>query len=407
MSTENYFQTFRSALARIYNKNCKLVGADFLVSQYHLLTLRIFGFPQAHDLGVWANDELLDVQATHSIQIEAIKVPRYQIELGFSGSPVWDKLLQGVVGMAVPAEKKREGVKAAFRMPTTVLNSELLDAQATRSIQIEAIKVPGYQIELGFSGSPVWDKPLQGVVGMAVPAEKKREGVKAAFRIPTTVLNGELLDAQATRSIQIEAIKVPGYQIELSFSGSPVWDKPLQGVVGMAVPAKKKREGVKAAFRIPTTVLNGELLDVQATRSIQIEAIKVPGYQIELSFSGSPVWDKPLQEVMGMAVPAEKKRKGVKAAFRMPINVLVETGDFLNQAMQQKPINSSPSFNRVQKIKVRELEKRFAILEIDYEAVYNQLNETLDAELKNKIQLKLKRIEQEMNDVFGELKMIG
>ena len=158
---------------------------------------------------------------------------------------------------------------------------------------------------------------------------------------------------------------------------------------------------------MPTTVLNSELFETQATRSIQIEAIKVPGYQIELGFSGSPVWDKPLQEVVGMAVPAEKKRKGVKAAFRMPINVLVETGDFSNQAMQQKPINSSPSFNRVQKIKVRELEKRFAILEIDYEAVYNQLNETLDAELKNKIQLKLKRIEQEMNDVFGELKMIG
>ena len=206
MSTENYFQTFRSALARIYNKNCKVVGADFLVNQYHLLTFRIFGFPQGHDLGVWANDELLDAQATHSIQIEAIKVPRYQIELGFSDSPVWDKPLQGVVGMAVPAEKKREGVKSAFRMPITVL---------------------------------------------------------------------------------------------------------------------------------------------------------------------------------------------------------VETGDFLHQAMQQKPINSSRSFNRVQEIKVRELEKRFAILEIDYQAVYNQLNETLDAEFKNKIQLKLKRIEQEMNDVFGELKMVG
>jgi ABC-type phosphate transport system auxiliary subunit len=119
------------------------------------------------------------------------------------------------------------------------------------------------------------------------------------------------------------------------------------------------------------------------------------------------VWDKPLQGVVGMAVPAEKKREGVKAAFRMPITVLVETGDFLHQAMQQKPINSSRSFNRVQEIKVRELEKRFAILEIDYQAVYNQLNETLDAEFKNKIQLKLKRIEQEMNDVFGELKMVG
>ncbi|MBS9383729.1 MAG: hypothetical protein HEQ24_05635 [Dolichospermum sp. BR01] len=337
MSTENYFQTFRSALARIYNKNCKVVGADFLVNQYHLLTFRLFGFPQGHDLGVWANDELLDAQATHSIQIEAIKVPRYQIELGFSDSPVRDKSLHGVVGMAVPAEKKRQGVKAAFRMPTTVLNSELLDAQATHSIQIEAIKVPRYQIELGFSDSPVRDKSLHGVVGMAVPAEKKRQGVKAAFRMPTTVLNSELFDAQATRSIQIEAIKVPGYQIELGFSG----------------------------------------------------------------------WDESLQEVVGMAVTAEKKREGVKAAFMMPITVLVETGDFLNQAMQQKPINSSRSFNRVQEIKVRELEKRFAILEIDYEAVYNQLNETLDAEFKNKIQLKLKRIEQEMNDVFGELKMIG
>ena len=407
MSTENYFQTFRSALARIYNKNCKVVGADFLVNQYHLLTFRLFGFPQEHDLGVWANDELLDAQATHSIQIEAIKVPRYQIELGFSDSPVWDKPLQGVVGMAVPAEKRREGVKAAFRMPTTLLNGELLDAQATRSIQIEAIKVPGYQIELGFSGSPVWDKPLQGVVGMAAPAEKRREGVKAAFRMPTTVLNSELFDAQATRSIQIEAIKVPRYQIELGFSDSPVWDKSLHGVVGMAVPAETKREGVKAAFRMPTTLLNSELLDAQATRSIQIEAIKVPGYQIELGFSGSPVWNKPLQEVVGMAVTAETKREGVKAAFRMPITVLVETGDFLHQAMQQKPINSSRSFNRVQEIKVRELEKRFAILEIDYEAVYNQLNETLDAEFKNKIQLKLKRIEQEMNDVFGELKMVG
>ncbi|QSV63579.1 MAG: hypothetical protein HEQ26_13310 [Dolichospermum sp. DL01] len=66
-------------------------------------------------------------------------------------------------------------------MPTTLLNSELLDAQPTRSIQIEAIKVPGYQIELGFSGSPVWNKPLQEVVGMAVTAETKRRGSQSGI----------------------------------------------------------------------------------------------------------------------------------------------------------------------------------------------------------------------------------
>jgi V8-like Glu-specific endopeptidase len=204
MSTENYFQIFRSAIARIYNKQGKVVGAGFLVSQQHLVTcahvvtaslgivtntqdspdgiievdfpliapgqkvkakvvfwqpvnpgqskediaglqieetlptgvspvqivttsdywqhkFRIFGFPQGHDTGVWADGELRDLQATRWIQIEAIKVPGYQIEPGFSGSPIWDESLQGVVGMAVAAEKKREGVKAAFMMPTTVL----------------------------------------------------------------------------------------------------------------------------------------------------------------------------------------------------------------------------------------------------------------------------------------------
>jgi hypothetical protein len=204
MSTENNEQIFKSAIARIYNKHGKVVGAGFLVTQYHFLTcahvvtaalgiatntqdppteiievdfpliapgqkvkakvvfwqpvnpgqskediaglqieetlptgvspvhlvttsdywqhkFRIFGFPQGHDTGVWADGELRDVQATRWIQIEAIKVPGYQIEPGFSGSPIWDESLQGVVGMAVAAEKKREGVKAAFMMPTTVL----------------------------------------------------------------------------------------------------------------------------------------------------------------------------------------------------------------------------------------------------------------------------------------------
>jgi septal ring factor EnvC (AmiA/AmiB activator) len=83
--------------------------------------------------------------------------------------------------------------------------------------------------------------------------------------------------------------------------------------------------------------------------------------------------------------------------------VLVETWDFLNQAIQQKTINSSPSLSRVQEIKARELNKRLVILESDYEAVYNQLNYTENAESRNNLQRQLNRIEQDINDVEEKL----
>jgi hypothetical protein len=55
-------------------------------------------------------------------------------------------------------------------------------------VQLEDVKGPGYRLEEGFSGAPVWDEKLQAVVGMAVAAEKKRTEAKAAFIIPTSLL---------------------------------------------------------------------------------------------------------------------------------------------------------------------------------------------------------------------------
>ncbi|WP_290706817.1 MULTISPECIES: hypothetical protein [Nostocales] len=46
------------------------------------------------------------------------------------------------------------------------------------------------------------------------------------------------------------------------------------------------------------------------------------------------------------------------------------------------------------------------MLECDYEAVYNQLNYTENAESRNNLQRQLNRIEQDMNDVEEQLKMI-
>ncbi len=55
-------------------------------------------------------------------------------------------------------------------------------------VQLEDVKQPGYRLEPGFSGAPIWDEELQGVAGIAVAVEMNRPETKAAFMIPTHVL---------------------------------------------------------------------------------------------------------------------------------------------------------------------------------------------------------------------------
>lgn len=84
-------------------------------------SIRVFGFPKGHSNGIWASGVLRDTTGKNWLQIEDTKVPGYKIEQGFSGAPVWDEKLAGVVGMAIAAEKKRENTKAAFLISTKVL----------------------------------------------------------------------------------------------------------------------------------------------------------------------------------------------------------------------------------------------------------------------------------------------
>jgi hypothetical protein len=289
MSTENYLQIFRSAIARIYNTNGKVVGAGFLVSQQHLVTC-------AHV-----------VTASLGIVTNTQDSPDGIIEVDFP--------------LIAPGQKVK--AKVVFWQPVNPGQSKE--------------DIAGLQIE---ETLPIGVSPVQLVTTSNYWQHKFR-----IFGFPQGHDTG-------------------------------VW-------------------------------ADGELRDLQATHWIQMEAIKVPGYQIEPGFSGSPIWDESLQGVVGMAVAAEKKREGVKAAFMMPTTVLVETWDFLNQSVQEKLINSSPSLSRVQEIKSSELNKRLVILGGDYEAVYNQLNYTENAESRNNLQRQLNRIEQDMNDVIEKLKMIG
>ncbi|WP_293338112.1 CHASE2 domain-containing protein [Microcoleus sp. CAWBG58] len=65
---------------------------------------------------------------------------------------------------------------------------ELRGRLANGWVQLEAVRQPGYRLEGGFSGAPVWDDRLQAVVGIAVAADIFRPEVKVAFIIPTASL---------------------------------------------------------------------------------------------------------------------------------------------------------------------------------------------------------------------------
>ncbi|MET8451925.1 trypsin-like peptidase domain-containing protein [Streptomyces sp. NPDC005209] len=63
--------------------------------------VRVFGFPPGSDHGVWVAGRLRALQGAGWIQMQSEAGP--PIEGGFSGCPVWDTGLTGVVGMAVAA----------------------------------------------------------------------------------------------------------------------------------------------------------------------------------------------------------------------------------------------------------------------------------------------------------------
>ncbi|HJT75636.1 MAG TPA: serine protease [Gemmataceae bacterium] len=66
----------------------------------------------------------------------------------------------------------------------------LRDTQASGWAQLDASRESsGYFVAPGFSGTPVWDEPLNAVVGMVVAADQQT-GVKAAYMIPTAMLLG-------------------------------------------------------------------------------------------------------------------------------------------------------------------------------------------------------------------------
>ncbi|MFR0359469.1 trypsin-like peptidase domain-containing protein [Streptomyces sediminimaris] len=91
----------------------RLVGAAAADTWGH--HVRAFGLPRGRPGGVWHAGVLRGPQADGWVQADLEGVG-YPVSRGFSGSPVWDEQLAGVVGMVVVAEARKPS--ASYLIPT-------------------------------------------------------------------------------------------------------------------------------------------------------------------------------------------------------------------------------------------------------------------------------------------------
>ncbi|OUL32924.1 S1 family peptidase [Nostoc sp. 106C] len=128
------------AVLKLENNSPREVQSATLITLDNLWghPFRVFGFPAGQSNGVWASGVLRGRAANGWVQLEDLKQSGYKLEAGFSGAPIWDDKLEGVVGMAVAAEMERPETKVAFMIPMQVLSKVLstLSEQKTQNLEL-------------------------------------------------------------------------------------------------------------------------------------------------------------------------------------------------------------------------------------------------------------------------------
>jgi tetratricopeptide (TPR) repeat protein len=89
----------------------------------------------------------------------------------------------------------------------------MLATEATGWIQLEGKRNSGYWIKPGFSGAPIWDEQLNGVVGLAIAVEADH-AIRAAFMIPVFKLI-QTWPYLASKSFPERSLEYLRYQLEL------------------------------------------------------------------------------------------------------------------------------------------------------------------------------------------------
>ncbi len=195
-------ESLEASLVRIHTPDGGVVGAGFLVGERHILTC---AHVVAGALGL-ADDAQEKPQAPVSLDVPRVapgqlltaRVVLWRPQLPDGGDDIAGLELESDPphgAQAAPLAQVEDLWEHSFRafgfprgQDTGVWSTgRLLGRQLTNWVQIEDVKEPGFAVEPGFSGTPVWDPQIEAVVGMVVAAER-RTNLKTAFAIPVDVL---------------------------------------------------------------------------------------------------------------------------------------------------------------------------------------------------------------------------
>lgn len=156
-----------------------------------------FGFPSGNHNGTWASGVLKKRIANGRVQVEDVKQTGYRLEPGFSGTPIWDKVLEGVVGIAVSADLNRPEIKAAFIIPADILVrtwSKLIPQANIRPYQgLLAFKEENAQFFFGrdrFKKDLIQAVETQSLVTVIGPSGSGKSSLVFAGLIPYLIQKG-------------------------------------------------------------------------------------------------------------------------------------------------------------------------------------------------------------------------
>lgn len=193
-----------SSIVRIYSNGGKVIGAGFLVSQKYILTC---AHVVADALGLPRNTaQMPDAEITFDFPLVAA-MQRFQAKVVFWLPVNPSMAVEDIAGLELKDSPPDEALLAPLitsddwtghrfqvfgfpeGQPNGVWATGVLRGRTAKDwVQLEGETKPGYKLEPGFSGAPIWDGELQGIAGIAVAVDPKRPEAKVGFMIPTQIL---------------------------------------------------------------------------------------------------------------------------------------------------------------------------------------------------------------------------
>jgi S1-C subfamily serine protease len=180
------------SIVRIYSSSNKgkVIGAGFLVSQKYIITC---AHVVADALGISRTTaQMPDAEITFDFPLVAAK-QLFQAQVVFWLPVNPSMAVEDIAGLELKHSPPDEALLAPLitsddwaghrfgvlgfpaGQPDGVWATGVLRGRTAKGwVQVEDVKQPGYKLEPGFSGAPIWDRELEGVAGIAVAVDINR-----------------------------------------------------------------------------------------------------------------------------------------------------------------------------------------------------------------------------------------